>query len=55
LFCWIAIPPSPAAFEPEAKRINLSATSRSVVCWKEAVPRWNRSNYVNAATFNYEV
>jgi len=38
LFCWIAIPPSPAAFEPEAKRINLSATSRSVVLWKEAVP-----------------
>ena len=36
--CCTTIPPSPAAFEPEANLINLSATSKSVVCWKLAVP-----------------
>ena len=41
--CCTTIPPSPSAFEPEAKRINLSVTSRLVVCWKDAVPTTVRS------------
>ena len=36
--CWITIPPSPAEVDPEAILINLSATSKSSVCWKDAVP-----------------
>jgi len=36
--CWITIPPSPVVFEPEANNTNLSATSKLVVCWNEAVP-----------------
>ena len=36
--CWTTIPPSPVAFEPDANNTNLSATSKLVVCWNEAVP-----------------
>lgn len=36
--CWTTIPPSPVVFEPEANKINLSAISRLVLCWNEAVP-----------------
>jgi len=38
LVCCITIPPSPAEVDPEANLINLSATSKSSVCWNEAVP-----------------
>ena len=36
--CWTTIPPSPGEFDPEANKINLSATSKLVVLWNEAVP-----------------
>ena len=36
--CCITIPPSPVVVDPEANLINLSATSKSSVCWKLAVP-----------------
>ena len=36
--CWTTIPPSPVEVEPEANNTNLSATSKLVVCWNDAVP-----------------
>ena len=36
--CCTTKPPSPTAFEPDANLINLSAISKSVVFWNEAVP-----------------
>jgi hypothetical protein len=36
--CCIAIPPSPVEVEPDAILMNLSATSKSSVCWNDAVP-----------------
>ena len=38
LACWTTIPPSPAALDPEANKINLSATSKFSVLLKDAVP-----------------
>ena len=36
--CWTTIPPSPVEVEPEANNTNLSATSKLVVFWNDAVP-----------------